>query len=171
MAERTPIQTRNLDIYGHDPLPWSRPRDQLTAKTFFGRPAFLGTVRLDGRPHAAAIAPLWLDGDIYFVSGSTTLKSRCLAGNPACTIAASLESIDLVLEGEAVRITDAETLEKLAARCRDGGWPLQVEGDALTGPFSALSAGPPPWQLYRFTFHTAIGNGTSAPEGATLWRF
>jgi hypothetical protein len=128
-------------------------------------------VRLDGRPHAAGVAPLWLDGDVYFVSGPGTRKSHDLATNPACTLSASLETIDIVLEGAAERVSDAETLETLAARCREGGWPLQVEGDALTGPFSAPSAGPPPWYLYRFTIHSVVGNATSAPEGATLWRF
>jgi len=47
----------------------------------------------------------------------------------------------------------------------------QVAGDALTAPFSAPSAGPPPWYLYRVTFHTAIGVATAEPYGATRWRF
>ncbi|NSW53971.1 MAG: pyridoxamine 5'-phosphate oxidase family protein [Anaerolineae bacterium] len=171
MTDRNPIDTRNLDIYGNPPLPWSRPRDLLAAAIFFGRPAFLGTVRPDGRPHAAAIAPLWLAGEIYFTSGPGTRKARDLAHNPACTLSASLATIDLVLEGEALRVTDAPTLERLAARCREGGWPVQVAGDGFTGPYSAPSAGPPPWHLYRFRFHTAIGNATAEPNGATLWRF
>jgi hypothetical protein len=171
MTERTPIETRNLDIYGNAALPWSRPHDLLTAVIFFGRPAILGTVRPDGRPHAAAIGALWLDGDIYFTSGAATRKSRNLAANPACTIAASLATIDMVFEGQAYRVTDGPTLERLAARCREAGWPVQVEGDAFSGPFSAPSAGPPPWQLYRFTFDTAIGNATAEPHGATRWRF
>jgi len=171
MTDRTPIETKNLDIYGNPALPWSRPHDLLAAGIFFGRPAFLGTVRPDGCPHAAAVATLWLDGDIYFTSGARTRKSRNVAANPACTISASLATIDMVFEGEVVRVTDAPTLEQLAARCREGGWPVQVEGDALTAPYAAPSAGPPPWNLYRFTFHTAIGNATAGPHGATLWQF
>ncbi len=170
MADRTPIETKNLDIYGNAPLPWSRVRDLLSASIFL--PAtFLGTTRPDCRPHAAGIGALWLDGDIYFTSGPGTRKSRNLATNPACTISARLESIDIVLEGEAVRVLDGPTLERVAARCREGGWPVQVEGDAFTAPYSAPSAGPPPWHLYRFAFHTAIGNATAEPNGATLWRF
>ena len=171
MADRTPLETKNLDIYGNDPLPWSRPHDLLAADTFFGRPAFLGTIRPDGRPHAAGIGALWFDGDIYFTSGPGTHKSRNLAANPACTIAAGLATIDIVFEGQAVRVTDGPTLETMAARCRESGWPVQVEGGAFTGPFSAPSAGPPPWHLYRFTFHTAFGNATARPNGATRWRF
>jgi len=33
------------------------------------------------------------------------------------------------------------------------------------------SAGPPPWHLYPFTFHTIVGLGTIEPNGATRWRF
>ena len=77
MADRTPIETRNLDMDGNAPLPWSRPRE-LFAGIFFGRPSFLGTIRPDGRPHAAGVATLWLDGEIYFTSGPETRKSRNL---------------------------------------------------------------------------------------------
>lgn len=112
-----------------------------------------------------------LHGDIYFTSGPGTRKSHNLAANPACTISASLATIDIVFEGEAVRVIDVPTLELLAARCRESGWPVHVEDGAFTGPFSAPSAGPPPWHLYRFTFHTAIGNATAEPHGATLWKF
>lgn len=171
MNERNPIETKNLDIYGHDALPWSRPRDLLAAGVFFGRPAFLGTVRPDGMPHSAGIGAIWMDGDIYFTSGAAARKARNLAVNPACTISAKLETLDIVFEGKAAKVTDGETLERVAALCRETGWPVQVENSAFTGPFNAPSAGPAPWDLYRFTFHTAIGNATTEPHGATRWRF
>ena len=59
MADRQPIETKNLDINGYAPLPWSRPHDLFAAGIFFGRPAFLGTTQPDGRPHAAGIGTLW----------------------------------------------------------------------------------------------------------------
>lgn len=49
------------------------------------RTYFLGTVGVDGRPHAAGLRPLYLDGDLYLTSGPGTRKSRNLAANPACT--------------------------------------------------------------------------------------
>ena len=172
MTDRTPIEVMNLDRYGSAALPWSRPRDLLAASpTQSGIAFFLGTVRPDGRPHAAGIGALWLDGDFYFTGGPETRKVRNLAANPACTISVKLEGIDLILEGEAIRVTDQPTLEEAARLYRAGGWPAQVEGDAFTAPFSAPSAGPPPWQLYRFTFHTAFGVATAEPYGATRWRF
>jgi hypothetical protein len=151
MTDRVPVEVTNLDRYGSAALPWSRPRDLLAASsaapdlTFF-----LGTVRPDGRPHAAGIGALWLDGDFYFTSGPETRKARNLAANPACTIAVKLEGIDLIVEGEASRVTDPPTLAEAARRYRAGGWPAEVEDDALTAPFSAPSAGPPPcWRFER----------------------
>jgi hypothetical protein len=172
MTDQEPAQTTNLDRYGSPALPWSRPRDLLASGTPQpGLPFFLGTSRPDGRPHAAGIGALWLDGDLYFTSGAATRKARNLAANPACTISVRLPDIDLVLEGEATRVADRRTLERAAARYRDGGWPAEVEDDAFTAPFSAPSAGPPPWHLYRFRFHTALGVATAEPYGATRWRF
>jgi hypothetical protein len=172
MADRQPTDVTNLDRYGHAALPWSRPHDLLVAgPPQPGTTFFLNTLRPDGRPHTAAVGAFWLDGEVYFTSGPGTRKSRNLLANPACTIAVGLEGIDLILEGAAARITDRPTLERVAGLAVAGGWPATVEGDALTAPYSAPSAGPPPWQLYRFTFHTAFGVATAAPHGATRWRF
>jgi hypothetical protein len=170
MTDREPAETTNLDRYGHASLPWSRVRDALAVPSRTDR-FFLGTVGADGRPHAAGVGALWFDGDLYVVSGPATRKSRNLAANPACTISAALPGIDLVFEGTAAWVTDGPTLERLAAQYRAQGWPAQVEGDALTAPYSAPSAGPPPWHLYRHTFHTVTGVATEEPSGATRWRF
>ena len=60
---------------------------------------------------------------------------------------------------------------RLAGLYRAQGWPAEVEVDAFTAPYSASSAGPPPWHLYRVTFHTIVGVATAEPNGATRWRF
>jgi hypothetical protein len=171
MPDRAPVETTNLDGYGNPALPWSRPRDLLAVSPTPDIPFFLGTVRPDGRPHSAGIGALWHNGDFYIVSGPTTRKSRNLAANPACTITVRLAGLDLVVEGEATRVTDQPTLEQVAALYRAGGWPATVEGDAFTAPYSAPAAGSPPWHLYRFTIHTAIGTASAEPYGATRWRF
>jgi hypothetical protein len=168
MPDGEPIEVTNLDRYGSPAIPWSRPHDLLAADL---PEVWLGTTRPDGRPHAAATGALWFDGDFYFTSGPGTRKSRNLAENPACTLAVKLKGIDLVLEGEAEKVTDQSTLEQLAAMYRKMGWPTEVEGDAFTAPYSAPSAGPPPWHLYRVTYHTAFGVATEEPNGATRWRF
>jgi hypothetical protein len=171
MAEREPVEVTNLDRYGNPPLQWSRAHDRLASSATADVNFFLGTVRPDGHPHAAGVGALWHDGDLYIVSGPETRKSRNLAANPACTIAVHLEGIDLVLEGEAHRVTDQPTVERLAELYRRAGWPAEAQGDAFIAPYSAPSAGPPPWYLYRFTFHTAFGVAGAEPHGATRWRF
>ncbi|HME04893.1 MAG TPA: pyridoxamine 5'-phosphate oxidase family protein [Solirubrobacteraceae bacterium] len=165
------METKNLDIYGHAPIPWTRARDALAASGGPGFTFFLGTVRPDATPHAAGIGAAWADDTLWFVTGPRTRKARNLAANPACTIACRLPGIDVVLEGHAERVTDASTLERLAASYREAGWPAEVEGDAFAAPYSAPSAGPPPWHLYRFVFHTAFGVATAEPHGASRWRF
>jgi hypothetical protein len=163
-----PIDAKNIDSYGLDAMPWSRAHDQLAkgAESYF-----LGTSRPDGRPHAAIVGAMWHAGDFYFTSSPRSRKARNLAEHSACTLSARFDGIDIVLEGEATRVTEPATLETVAGLFRDHGWPAEVEGDAFTAPYNAPSAGPPPWQLYRFTFHTVFGAATAEPYGATRWRF
>jgi Pyridoxamine 5'-phosphate oxidase len=172
MTDREPAEVTNLDRYGNPELPWSRARDALAAVASGPEITyFLETSRPDGPPHAAGVGSMWDEGELYFTSGAKARKARNLAANPACTISVKLEGIDLVLEGEAIRATDKDALERLAGRYRDVGWPAEVDGDALTAPFSAPSAGPPPWQLYRFVLHTGFGVAAAEPYGAIRWRF
>src|SRR3569833_92764 len=172
MTEREPTETTNLARYGNAALPWSRAHERLaSANAGQTDRFFLGTVGPDGRPHAAGVGALWYDGDLYIVSGPGTRKSRNLAANPASTISAALRGMDVVLEGAVTRVADGPALERLAALYRQGGWPAEVQGDAFTAPYSAPSAGPPPWHLYRFTFHTVFGVANEEPHGATRWRF
>jgi hypothetical protein len=171
MAELVPTETKNLDRYGNPALEWSRARDALAGEPTPEITHFLGTCRPDGAPHAAGIGAQWRDGYLYFTSSPAARKARDLAENPRCTISARLPGIDVVLEGSAARVTEPAVLEQVAAGYRDGGWPAQVDGDALTAPFNAPSAGPPPWHVYRFTFHTVVGVATTEPYGAARWRF
>ena len=165
------METKNLDIYGAAPIPWSRAQEALAASRGSGVTFFLGTVTPDSAPHAAGVGAMWIDDQLWFVTGPETRKARNLAANSACTISGRLPGIDVVLEGHAERVTDAEALEAAAAAYRAAGWPAEVQDDAFTAPYSAPSAGPPPWHLYVLTVHTAFGVATEEPYGASRWRF
>lgn len=171
MTGPVPTETTNLDRYGAAPLEWRRAHDALAAVPTPDVTYFLGTCRPDGTPHAAGVGALWLTGDLYFTSSPAARKARDLAVNPRCTLSVRLPGIDLVLDGSAERVTDQDVLAQVAAGYRAGGWPAEVDGDAVTAPFSAPSAGPPPWHVYRFTFHTVVGVAGVEPHGATRWRF
>ena len=171
MLDRQPTRTRNLDRHGGAPLPWARAHSLLQTGAH-GPDAgyFLATAGPDGRPHTAGVGVVWHDGDLYFTSGPGTRKARNLKANPACALAVKLPGMDLTLEGEAARATEPETLEKVAALYRELGWPAQAESGSFTAPYSAPSAGPPPWDLYRFTYTRVVGLSTAEPT-ATLWHF
>lgn len=172
LTDRQPIETVNLDRYGNAALPWNRVHDLLESGPkgpLVG--FFLGTVLPDGRPHVAGVGAVWYDGDLYFTSGPETRKTRNLAANPNCTVAVKLPGMDLTLEGKAARVIDSGLLEQVGAIYRGIGWPAEVAGGAFTAPYSAPSAGPPPWHLYRFAFRSVVGLSTSEPNGATRWRF
>jgi hypothetical protein len=178
MTAREPTDETTIDTYDLEPIPWSRPRDQLVAGTSrqgsgrdTGRTFWLATVGPGGRPHATAVGAVWVDDRVWFVSGPGTRKSRNLAADPRCSITVSLDDIDLVIEGSARRVTDPSTLETLVAVYREQGWPAEVSGDAFTAPYSAPSAGPPPWYLYEVEPVTAFGVATTEPGGAMRWRF
>jgi hypothetical protein len=171
------MEQKNLDIYGNEPIPWSRALERLDAdgaKEYVPGDVttyWLATVRPDGRPHVAAIGALWDDGRFYFTSGERTRKSRDLAENANCAISVALPGLDLTVEGAASRVTDSATLERIAQRYAAQGWPASVRDGALVAEYSAPSAGPPPWDLYVFTPATAFGVATAEPWGATRWRF
>ncbi len=178
MVSREPVTTVNLDQYGDEAMPWSSvgkildagpPQPYVPGQDFW---TVLLTVLPDGRPHAAPVGAMWIDGAWFVVSGPGTRKSRNLAHNPACTLTAKLPGCDVVFMGEAHRVTDAGTLDRVAAVYRGAGWPVAVEGDAFTAPYTAPSGGPPPWHLYRIDCRQALGVGsTEDTNGATKWVF
>jgi hypothetical protein len=114
---------------------------------------------------------MWVDGRFYFTSGPGTRKSRNLAERTDCAISVALPDLDLVVEGTATNVTDDPTLQRLAGLYDAQGWPATVQDGALTAPYSAPSAGPPPWNLYELRPTTAFGVATAEPHGATRWRF
>lgn len=171
MTDRSPTSTTNLDRYGHGELEWRRAIEAAKAGNTPDVSWFLGTINANGSPHAAGVGAVYHDGDLYFTSNLEARKARNLADRSVCSIAVRLTGIDLVFEGRAEVVADRETLEALAAIYRDGGWPAEVKDGAFTAPFSAPSAGPPPWHLFRMTFDTVYGVASAEPQGATRWRF
>lgn len=179
MTATQPTTERNLDGYGAPPIEWSRVRERLdqglTQAPGTGGPdrhtSWLATVRPDGHPHVMPLGTLWVDGSFYFNAGPGTRKARNLAGNPNCVLTVATHDFDLVVEGQATRVTDPATVAQIAAAFNALGWPATAEGNELTAPFSAPSAGPPPWHVYVITPERAFALGTAEPYGATRWEF
>jgi hypothetical protein len=171
MTERTPVEATNLDGYGNPAFPWDDVRKVLALPIGMEAPAYLGTVNPNGRPHSNGIGPCWLDGDFYITGSLNSQKMKNLAVNPSATLSIRLPGYDVTLDGVTSRVDDLATLEKVAAIYRADGWPAEVAGDALTAPYSAQTAGPPPWHVFRFRFTKVIALRLSESGGAMRWRF
>jgi pyridoxine/pyridoxamine 5'-phosphate oxidase len=176
------MESKNLaELYDLPPLDWAPLKAQLdtgiTQAPDTGGPnrytTWLATINADGSPHVTGIGALWVDGTFWFVTGERSRKGRNLARDPRCTVSVSIHDYDLVVEGEAQKVTDPATVAARAEQWAAGGWPCRVDesGTALTADYSAPSAGPPPWVVYRITPREATALGTVGSGGATRWRF
>src|SRR5689334_5723 len=85
------------------------PRDAHNART-----TWLTTINGDGAPHVTPVGALWLDGAFWFQTGPTAKKARNVARDPRCSVAVSLRDADVVLEGDAERVTEAGALARVA---------------------------------------------------------
>jgi Pyridoxamine 5'-phosphate oxidase len=169
------METTNLDGYGTPPIAWERVRDVLTSDIMqvpgTGGPdrhtPWLTTINPDGSPHVTPVGIVAVDRVWNFTSGPATRKSRNIAADPRCVVSIATHPYDLVIEGSASRVTDSAELLSVVAAFAEQGWPAQVEGDAVVAEYSAPSAGPPPWHVYRITPATVFAFGTAEPYGAT----
>jgi Pyridoxamine 5'-phosphate oxidase len=161
---------------------WKAARAELDrAMTYW-----LTTVRPDGRPHVTTIAGIWLDEAFHFTTGPGEQKARNLArGNTHVVVVTGnngWDGMDVVLEGEGIRVTDADRLGRLAEaftakyddffrlRIVDGllGWADAAE-QAIEGRKDAdLEGGPIAFEV-RATKAFGFGKGNTFSQ--TRWRF
>jgi hypothetical protein len=135
---------------------------------------WLTTLNEDGSPHVTGFgASDWIDGGIYLVAGEQTRKAQNIARDPRCAVSVAADEFDVVLEGTAEKVTDPAVVADVAKRSAEGGWPAKVDesGTAITAEYSAPSAGPPPWAVYRITPRRATALWVEEPGGATRWDF
>jgi pyridoxine/pyridoxamine 5'-phosphate oxidase len=137
------------------------------------RTTWLATVNEDGRPHVTAVGALWVDGAFWFQTGAGTRKGRNVARDARCSIAVSIAGADVVVEGDAVRVTEPGDVARLARAWAEQGWPAEPDetGSGITAPFNAPSQGPPPWNVYRIEPRSAIVTLAAEPGGLTRFRF
>ena len=114
--------------------PWEEARRVLeTAEVFW-----LSTVRADGRPHVTPVAAAWLDGALYFGTGSIAQKLKNLRGNPHVVLTTGCNHLatgfDVVVEGDAVPCYDTaahECFYQQQTVVWGEGWPIQLQGGEL----------------------------------------
>lgn len=137
------------------------------------RTTWLTTVNEDGSPHVTAVGALWLDDAYWFQTGSGTRKHRNVERDPRCSIAVSARDADVVVEGDATRVTDPSAIARAAKAWADGGWPVEPDesGEGITAPFNAPAQGPPPWHVFRIQPRSATITLGVEPGGLTRFRF
>jgi pyridoxine/pyridoxamine 5'-phosphate oxidase len=149
------------------PAPWADARQRLEQAEVF----WLSTVRPDGRPHVTPLIAVWLDGALHFCTGPDERKARNLAANAHCVVTtgcnALAEGLDLVIEGDAVRVSDETRLRRLAERYEakyGSDWHFEVRDGAFSGDGGEAL-------VFEVSPRTVFGFHKGEPFGQTRWRF
>jgi hypothetical protein len=171
MQTMTPETTLDPRFSSEDatPMDWSAARDQLRdAKSYQ-----LTTVRADGRPHQTTIAGVWVDEIFSFSTSSGEQKAHNLeAGNRHVIVTAGnsgWDGMDVILEGEAVDVTDPDRLSRLvdAYRAKYDDW---FGFRLVDGRFTAPGA-PGAALVYDVLARKAFGFAKGDTFSQTRWRF
>src|ERR1044071_7446665 len=118
------METKNIrDLYELPLVDWSRitaslDHDDITQAPGTGGPdrhtCWLATINPDGSPHVTGVGGFWKDRAFWIVTGEQTRKGKNLARDPPCTLSLSAHEFDLVLEGDAEKVTDPATVAMIA---------------------------------------------------------
>ncbi|MPY62691.1 pyridoxamine 5'-phosphate oxidase family protein [Streptomyces spongiae] len=147
--------------------PWPEAESMIIEAELF----WISTVRPDGRPHVTPLPAVWADGALHFCTGPEERKARNLAENPQVVLTTGTNTwdrgYDLVVEGEAVRVTDDGRLRELAAawEAKYGSfWHFEVRnGHFHHGAGQAVVFSVAPRRVFGF--------GKGEPFSQTRWRF
>ena len=171
MTEKNPVAELEPQFSSPEatPIPWTEASRQLEQAEVY----WLSTVRPDGRPHVTPLLSVWLEGALYFCTGSGERKAKNLAGNAHCILttgcnALNEEGLDLVVEGDAVRIRDEAKLQRVAAAYETkygSDWHFEVRDGAFNGQDGNVAV------VYEVTPTTAFGFGKGKLFSQTRWRF
>ncbi len=159
----------------HDPsatLQWS----ELIAAIRSGGTFWLTTVSSDGKPHTRPVFAVVADGHLVTASSRMATKTTHLRSGSPTSIATGADGIDVVWTGIPAPVGDPDQLATVADAYRTTyGWNVHIdlEAGALTAPYGAPTAGPPPYDVFRITPTTvhAISSGENSVGRSTRWVF
>jgi general stress protein 26 len=132
----TPVTT--LDSRFSDPAAAATSWDE-TSKALESAGLFwISTVRADGRPHVTPLVAVWVDSVLYFCTGEAEQKAINLGANQHVVLTTGCNGweggLDIMVEGDAVRVTNHATLSRLAQAWTtkwDGRWHYEVRGGSF----------------------------------------
>ncbi len=170
--------TRQFDdgeLKRHDPtatLDWSELLDAIAGGGTF----WLTSVNAEGRPHTRPVFAVVAHGHLATASSATAAKTSHLRSARPTSIATTCDGMDVVWSGPSLRILDDRELDAVAEAYRSTyGWDVVADpaSAALTAPYGAPTAGPPPYQAYRIeptTVH-AVATSDATSGRSTRWDF
>ena len=177
MTDREPVTELEPQFSSDEATPtsWAEARERLEEAEVF----WLSTVRPDGRPHVTPLLGVWLEGAMYFCTGPAERKARNLGRNRRCVLTtgcnALSEGLDLVVEGDAVRVADDARLRRVADAYLSkygSAWRFAVrDGAFYHDPESLRGADPGEALVYEVAPAKVFGFGKGAPFSQTRWRF
>ena len=168
MTGAKPVSKRTISDDDGAPKPWEQGGERLAG----GSTYWLATVRPDGRPHLMPVLAVWVDGTLHFSAGSGTRKARNIAERPQVSISTEGEGMDVVVEGTAVAVRDADRLRGVARAYADKyGWNVEVRDGAFESAGGAPTAGDPPYDVYEVVPAKAFGLSTENSPTSTRWAF
>jgi general stress protein 26 len=138
MPDPVPELDQRFSDPGAEATPWAAAREVLETAQL----SWVTTVRADGRPHVTPLVAVWQDATVHFTTGPGEQKAVNLSTNPNVVVTTGCnrwdQGLDVMVEGQARRVTDRATLERLAAAWAtkwDGQWRFEVVdgGFANTG--------------------------------------
>lgn len=151
------------------PVEWAVARDQLRDAMSYQ----LTTVRADGRPHQTTIAGVWVDDVFSFTTSAGEQKAHNLAaGNHHVIVTAgssAWDGMDVILEGEAVEVSDPDRLGALADAFRtkyDDLFGFRLEESRFTAGDATDAV-----LVYDVRTRKAFGFTKGRTFSQTRWRF
>jgi general stress protein 26 len=135
-SPRTILDARFSDA-GSRATGWDQAREVLETAELF----WISTVRADGRPHVTPLVAVWTEDRLHFCTGPDEQKALNLKHHPHVVLTTGCNTwdrgLDVMVEGEAVQVTDQATLRRLAEAWTtkwDGRWRFEAGADRFLHP-------------------------------------
>jgi len=114
----------------------------------------------------------WPGETFVFASKPGARKTGALKQEPHCSVAIDLETMHLVVEGSANRLTQESDLRRATLAFDERfSWPTEVDGDLIDSPYAAPSSGGPPFEVYEIRPTRAYAFPTSDQFEPTRWEW
>ncbi|MGP8299764.1 pyridoxamine 5'-phosphate oxidase family protein [Streptomyces inhibens] len=155
---------------GAQPTAWAAAVGGMTEAEIF----WLTTVRPDSRPHVTPLLAVWADDALHFCTGPGERKAKNLRSSAHCVLTTSTAGgndlhagLDVVVEGDAVRVDNEPTLRRLAdlyVEKYGSDWQFDVRDGAFYGQGDRAI-------VFRVEPVTAFGFGRGETYSQTRWKF